>query len=73
MPIYNYKCEACSRELELRHGMNEPAPRACPSCDARDTLKRVLKSGHGGFQLKGGGWFSQGYTGGGSSNSGGEY
>jgi len=77
MPIYAYKCEACSSELEVRHGMNEAPPETCSSCGKQNTLKRIFKpsGGGGGFILKGGGWFSQGYTGGGQSSSGnsGEY
>ena len=31
MPLYDYKCEACGQQFEVRHGFNESAS-ACPAC-----------------------------------------
>lgn len=41
MPLYDYKCEACEGEFELRHKMDTTA-RKCPDC-GKLKLKREWK------------------------------
>ncbi len=58
MPIYEYVCKACGEEFEKIVGFSEPAP-PCPSCDASVEKKISLSA----FHLKGGGWYSDAYSG----------
>lgn len=70
MPIYEYKCSKCGKELEVMHKVSDPAPAECPECKAQNTLERQVS--RTSFQLKGGGWYSDLYgssKGGGSSSS----
>lgn len=57
MPIYEYRCNRCSHEAEVWARMSDPPPE-CPECDAGAMSKRVSLTS---FQLKGGGWYAQGY------------
>lgn len=58
MPIYEYGCEACGNEFELMQRIGADAP-PCPSCGG-GVQKRVSRTS---FQLKGGGWYKDGYSG----------
>ena len=60
MPIYEYVCEACGRITECMQRVADPPPPACPECgDAR--LARLVSRTT--FQLKGGGWYKDLYSG----------
>lgn len=59
MPIYEYKCEKCGKEMEVMHKVSDPAPAECPECQARGSLQRLVS--RTSFQLKGGGWYSDLY------------
>jgi len=63
MPIYEYKCEKCGVFEMTQHITEEPIEN-CPTCGGR--VHRLIS--HTGFQLKGTGWYKDGYT---SSSSGG--
>ncbi len=54
MPIYEYRCQACSHELETLQFMNEDPLTDCPEC-GKPELKRKVSAA--GFRLKGGGWY----------------
>jgi putative FmdB family regulatory protein len=32
MPVYEYACAPCRVVYEVRHGLNDPPPAACPRC-----------------------------------------
>ena len=32
MPLYDYKCSACGKTFEIRHGFNERHERPCEAC-----------------------------------------
>lgn len=64
MPIYHYRCSACEALQEVFAKMSDPAPTRCDSCGKADTLQKQI--GRTSFALKGGGWYSEGYSG--SSN-----
>jgi putative FmdB family regulatory protein len=54
MPIYEYRCSACGKELEALQKLSEPPLKTCPACHADALVKRVSAAG---FQLKGSGWY----------------
>jgi putative FmdB family regulatory protein len=60
VPIYEYKCQKCGKELELMHKVNDPAPPKCPECQAEGSLEKLVS--RTSFQLKGGGWYSDLYS-----------
>lgn len=59
MPIYEYVCSACQHEFELIQNMGEAAIKKCPHCGKNRAQKKVSRSG---FQLKGSGWYADGYS-----------
>lgn len=58
MPIYEYECTKCG-SFEARQSMSDPVLKRCPTCKGKVT--KVISAA--GFQLKGGGWYADGYTG----------
>ena len=54
MPIYEYRCEACGRELEALQKVSDKPLKTCPSCGRR-MLKRLMSAPR--FRLKGAGWY----------------
>ena len=54
MPIYEYRCESCSHELEKLQRMSDAKLTDCPEC-GKSTLKRLVSAA--GFRLKGAGWY----------------
>jgi len=58
MPIYEYECTSCSNVFEAFQRMTESPLTVCPDC-AGAVKKLVSRSS---FQLKGGGWYSDGYS-----------
>lgn len=59
MPIYEYECPACDQIFELQQKISEAPMSLCPECGG-DVKKLVSMSS---FQLKGNGWYSDGYSG----------
>lgn len=59
MPLYEYICEACRHEFELIQKFSEKPEKTCPACGKKKVIKKVSKAG---FQLKGGGWYADGYS-----------
>ena len=59
MPIYEYSCADCEHAFELVQKMSDPEPEACPSCGGPNVGKMMSS---GAFHLKGGGWYSDGYS-----------
>ena len=55
MPIYEYRCSACSHELESLRRLSDPPLVTCPACGAATLVKKVSAAG---FQLKGSGWYA---------------
>ena len=54
MPIYEYRCDACSFELEKLQKVSDDRLVDCPQCD-QPTLKRLVSAA--AFRLKGSGWY----------------
>ena len=58
MPLYEYECLQCGLVFEVRQKFSDPPLGACRECGA--AVKKMIS--HGGFALKGGGWYEQGYS-----------
>ena len=58
MPIYEYQCSGCKHELEAMQRFSDKALTLCPECNQESLHKKVSMSA---FQLKGGGWYKDGY------------
>ena len=54
MPIYEYQCLACGKELEALRKMSDAPLEDCPACGAASLKKKVSAAA---FRLKGGGWY----------------
>jgi putative FmdB family regulatory protein len=60
MPIYEYRCGACSHELEALQKVSDSPLRKCPEC-GRLALRRLISAPV--FRLKGGGWYETDFKG----------
>lgn len=58
MPIYEYKCTECDNHFELMQKMTDDPATECPKCSGK-VEKQISSSS---FQLKGGGWYNDGYS-----------
>lgn len=58
MPTYTYRCAKCESVLEVRQKMTDEPLTRCEKCGTK-TLSKVITNGN--FQLKGKGWFKDGY------------
>ncbi len=54
MPIYEYRCQSCSHELEVMQKLSDPELTDCPAC-GQPQLKKLISAV--GFRLKGSGWY----------------
>lgn len=54
MPLYEYQCNAAGHRFEVRHGVNDPRPAACPECGA--SVWRVIQPV--GIVFKGAGFYA---------------
>jgi putative FmdB family regulatory protein len=59
MPIYSYHCEQCDEVYEnMRSIKQRDVKLICPQC--KESCSRILDLS--AFQLKGGGWYKDGYS-----------
>ena len=66
MPIYEYRCAACGHTMEVIQKVNDKPLKKCTECSG--ALEKLIS--RSAFQLRGGGWYNEGYGGqGGSSGS----
>jgi len=63
MPIYEYKCSACSHELESLQKFTDAPLVTCPAC-GKDALTKLVSAA--GFHLKGSGWYQTDFRGSGA-------
>jgi putative FmdB family regulatory protein len=54
MPIYEYQCQDCGKELEALQKISDAPLVDCPECGASTLKKKVSAAA---FRLKGGGWY----------------
>lgn len=59
MPIYEYKCESCGKEVEKLQKLDEPPPK-CPENEEHGEMTKKVSANS--FSLKGGGWARDGYS-----------
>lgn len=57
MPVYEYCCNSCKIQFELRQKFSDPPADKCPKCGG---FVRKLVSAVS-FSLKGAGWYGDGY------------
>jgi putative FmdB family regulatory protein len=57
MPIYEYQCPKCTEVREVWQSIYDTDPMECSNCEV-PMQKLISKSA---FQLKGGGWYADGY------------
>lgn len=62
MPIYEYECQKCQKVTESWQNVSDQPLTTCAFCQGE--LKKIISSSS--FQLKGGGWYADGYS---STNS----
>lgn len=58
MPVYEYECKVCEKVFEVQQKMSDDPISNCPDCKATVTKLMSMSS----FQLKGGGWYADGYA-----------
>jgi len=68
MPIYEYECADCGNLIEVIQKIGARAPGRCEKCSGK-LRKKISRAS---FQLKGGGWYSDGYGNSGTGLSGSE-
>ncbi|HKQ59805.1 MAG TPA: FmdB family zinc ribbon protein [Candidatus Polarisedimenticolaceae bacterium] len=66
MPIYEYRCRSCGVVTEVIQKIGDKPLRRCEKCSG--SLEKLIS--RTAFQLKGGGWYQDGYNKGGSKSSG---
>jgi putative FmdB family regulatory protein len=57
MPVYEYRCDACNIQFELRQKFSDPPADKCPKCDG--AVRKMVSAAS--FSLKGAGWYGDGY------------
>ncbi|KAF0219182.1 MAG: FmdB family regulatory [Geobacteraceae bacterium] len=57
MPVYEYRCNACSDQFEMRQKFSDDPVKECPKCGG-EVAKLISSTA---FTLKGGGWHAEGY------------
>jgi len=58
MPMYEYQCEDCGLQFEVRQKFSDDPVSECRECGGQ--VKKMISQA--GFALKGGGWYQQGYA-----------
>lgn len=64
MPIYEYECATCEKVFEVQQRISDDPLEICPDCHG--AVKKLVSVSS--FQLKGGGWYADGYSGASNGN-----
>ncbi|WP_319586741.1 zinc ribbon domain-containing protein [uncultured Desulfobulbus sp.] len=59
MPVYEYECSGCQKIFEIQQRIADTPISVCPSCG--ENVKKLISMSS--FRLKGGGWYTDGYSG----------
>lgn len=59
MPIYEYKCQQCGSQIEVRQSVSDTPLTTCEKCHGKLEKQWSLS----GFQFKGAGWYVTDYAG----------
>jgi len=65
MPVYEYECKECDKVFEIQQKIADKPLTSCPQCNG--SVKKLISLNS--FQLKGGGWYADGYASAGSTAS----
>ena len=68
MPVYEYECEDCRKVFEVQQKMADNPLENCPECQG--VVRKLMSMSS--FQLKGGGWYADGYASSGASKGNGK-
>ena len=58
MPVHEYECTDCQSVIEMQQKISDPPLVSCPECQG--PVKKLMSMSS--FQLKGGGWYADGYS-----------
>jgi putative FmdB family regulatory protein len=58
MPVYEYECSDCHKVFEVQQKLSDAPLSVCPECDG--SVRKLMSMSS--FQLKGGGWYADGYS-----------
>ncbi len=58
MPVYEYECPQCDKVFEIQQRIADEPVRECPECGGE--VKKLISMSS--FQLKGNGWYADGYS-----------
>lgn len=59
MPVYEYRCDACGKDLEAIQKFSDAPLVDCEICGEKGTLKKLISKSS--FALKGSGWYTTDY------------
>jgi len=62
MPVYEYECKGCRKIFEIQQRIADAPVSVCPECGGG--VRKLISMSS--FQLKGGGWYTDGYSNGGN-------
>lgn len=54
MPMYEYRCQSCNHQFELRQKFSDAPATECPQCGGK--IEKLISQT--AFSLKGSGWFN---------------
>ena len=58
MPVYEYECGGCNKVFEVQQRIADKPLTVCTECGG--ALRKLISMTS--FQLKGGGWYTDGYS-----------
>lgn len=59
MPVYEYECSGCQKIFEIQQRIADAPVSVCPGCGG--SVRKLISMSS--FQLKGSGWYTDGYSG----------
>ena len=64
MPVYEYECQDCGKQFEVFQSIKDNPLKNCKFCEGK--VRRLISQSS--FALKGGGWYKDSYSKGGSKD-----